>query len=279
MVTPALPLLAVGTNGDVAFGQTQLMGDITDWYAEQLVPGADGLPAAAMFNGAEVPLVRFDETFHRSPRSRSWGSEGGSQTITRFTTADGRWITSVEGREVSGPDDVAEGETAINLLGDWVVPEDQDGDGLLSAISFDYAGLDLSNMPGAIDRYTRATDVAQFAEATRDLVAYSLNLVAGDKNGGRVVLGVPGRPVPAYLDRGPDGAWIDGADPEPAARRHPLRRVHHPDRRRAGRHEPGRRSLPLRDRLGRVPAQPRTPSRASSSARTTTPAALPSTAA
>lgn len=212
MVTPALPLLAVGTNGDVAFGQTQLMGDITDWYAEQLVPGADGLPAAAIFNGAEVPLVRFDETFQIAAIALL-GSEGGSQTITRFTTADGRWITSVEGREVSGPDDVAEGETAINLLGDWVVPEDQDGDGLLSAISFDYAGLDLSNMPGAIDRYTRATDVAQFAEATRDLVAYSLNLVAGDKNGGVLYSAYQAVPCRRYLDRGPDGAWIDGADP------------------------------------------------------------------
>ena len=46
---PGMPYMAVGTNGDVAWSQTQLLGDQTDWFQEQVQLGADGLldPTAA----------------------------------------------------------------------------------------------------------------------------------------------------------------------------------------------------------------------------------------
>jgi hypothetical protein len=39
-----LPATAMGTNGRVAWGFTQLGGDITDWYREELVLDASGRP-------------------------------------------------------------------------------------------------------------------------------------------------------------------------------------------------------------------------------------------
>src|SRR5690606_38492727 len=119
-------------------------------------------------------------------------------------------ITSIEGEEVSGPD---ANPAAVLMMGDWIVPGDTDGDGRVTAISFDYAGLDLSNMPRGIDTYANAEDVDAFAEATRDLVAYSLNLVAADANGSIFYTGFQAVPFRTYLDRNPDGSWAEGAEP------------------------------------------------------------------
>jgi penicillin amidase len=212
MITPAMPLLSTGTNGQLAFGQTQIMGDITDWYTEQLVLDANGAPLASKFKGEDQPLQAFSETF-TTASIPLLGSAAQTVTVTRYTTFDGRWITSVEGRPVGGPDEAGDGETAINLLGDWVVPADLDQDGLVTAVSFDYAGLDLSNMASTIDRYTKAENVDDFATATHDLVAYSLNLVAADASGRILYTGFQAIPCREYLDRDDQGVWIDGADP------------------------------------------------------------------
>ncbi|HMV68533.1 MAG TPA: penicillin acylase family protein, partial [Myxococcota bacterium] len=212
MITPAMPLLSTGTNGHLAFGQTQLMGDITDWYREQLTLDAEGAPATSRFQGADRPLQTFDESFDIASVPLL-GSVAGTVIYRRYTTFDGRWITSIEGRPLSGPDEVEDGETAVNLLGDWVAPGDQDGDGVVTAISFDYAGLDLSDMASTIDRYTRAEDVDAFATAVHDLVAYSLNLVAADDSGRIFYTGFQAVPCRGYLDRDGRGVWIDGADP------------------------------------------------------------------
>lgn len=212
MMTPAMPLISTGTNGKIAFGQTQLMGDITDWYREEITLDANGAPASARFQGNDVALVPHTETFDIASVPLL-GSAAGTLSIVRYTTADGRWITSVEGRPVGGPDEAGEGETAINLLGDWLVPGDADGDGTITAVSFDYAGLDLSNMAATLDRYTKAQNLDQFETATHDLVAYSLNLVAADDQGGVFYTGFQAVPCRTYLDRNPDGTWADGADP------------------------------------------------------------------
>jgi penicillin amidase len=212
MMTPAMPLMSTGTNGDIAFGQTQLIGDITDWYREVLTLDAQGAPATALFQGESIPLVATAESFDVA-NIPLLGSVGGATAITRYTTADGRWITSIEGAAVSGPQDAGPGQTAVNLMGDWVIPSDTDGDGLITAVSFDYAGLSLSNMAGTIDRYNRATDVEGFAEATRDLVAYSLNLVAADKSGSILYTGFQATPCRDYLERDAEGVWTVGSDP------------------------------------------------------------------
>src|SRR4029079_17880317 len=51
LVFPGMPVMAVGTNGQVGWSQTQLMGDITDWYREELQLDANGKPGASLFQG------------------------------------------------------------------------------------------------------------------------------------------------------------------------------------------------------------------------------------
>jgi penicillin amidase len=212
MMTPAMPLMSTGTNGDIAFGQTQLFGDITDWYAEELQLDDAGAPKASKFQGAWRDLLPTPESFEVA-NIPVLGSVGGTTLLTRYTTFDGRWITSVEGTAVAGPEAAGPGQTAINLLGDWVIPSDVDGDGRITAVSFDYAGLDLSNMAATIDRYNRASDVTSFAEATRDLVAYSLNLVAADKEGRILYTAFQATPCRDYLERDAESVWTEGSDP------------------------------------------------------------------
>ncbi len=213
-MTPALPLLATGTNGDIAFGQTQIMGDITDWYREEITLGADGLPASTLFKGAQQPVVPASETVDVAVIPPPLGDgKGGPFTFTRYTTFDGRWITSIEGDVVGSYDDGEAHADAVLLAGDWIKPRDTDGDGAVTAVSFDYTGLTLSNMPRVIDSYTKATDIDSFKEATSSLVAYSLNLVAADKEGNIFYTGFQAVPCRDYLDRDPDGDWAEGADP------------------------------------------------------------------
>ncbi|MCB9679952.1 MAG: penicillin acylase family protein [Alphaproteobacteria bacterium] len=213
MMTPAMPLISTGTNGHLAFGQTQLIGDITDWYSEELVLDGDGLPTASRFDGGERDLVAVEERIEIGDVPPPLGSGAGTFTFTRYTTFDGRWITSIEGDALADPEDAPEGQGAVMLLGDWVSPRDVDGDGVISAVSFDYAGLDLSTMPVVIDAYAKADSIDAFAEATHDLVAYSLNLVVGDDQGDIYYSGYQATPCRDYLERDGDGVWTEGSDP------------------------------------------------------------------
>lgn len=208
---PGLPVMAVGTNGRVAWSQTQIMGDITDWYAEELTLDTSGAPASSLFRGEHQPLIPFEETYEIADVPLL-DSVGRTESWTRWTTFDGRWITNIEGRSASADEVLAEGETLVALLGDFVVPGDTDGDGVVSAISFDYAGLD-ANMIGAVDAFGHADDVSDFHQASRDLVAFSQNLVVADADGS--VGYVPFQAVPCRLGlpRDAQGRWADGADP------------------------------------------------------------------
>ncbi len=208
---PGLPVMAVGTNGDVAWSQTQIMGDITDWFAEELTLDASGAPAATLFQGEWKDVIAHEEVYDIADVPLL-DSVGRTESHTRWTTFDGRWITSIEGRSASADEVLADGETLVNLLGDTVVPGDTDGDGVISAISFDYAGLD-ANMIGAVDAFGHAASVDEFRDATRDLVAFSQNLVASDVDGS--VLYAPFQAIPCRgeLARDGDGRWAVGADP------------------------------------------------------------------
>ena len=209
---PGMPLMAVGTNGLVAWNQTQLMGDITDWYREELILGEDGLPAATRFQGREEPVVSTMETWVVA-NVPLLGSEGRIETWARYTTFDGRWIAEIEGRSASADETLAPGEGLVNLGGSYVVPGDLDGDGVITALAFDYVGLDGGNPLAALNAMGHAGDVAELAEATRGLVAYSQNIVAADIHGD--VLYTPYQAVPCrdQLPRGADGGWEDGANP------------------------------------------------------------------
>ncbi|MAC27394.1 MAG: hypothetical protein CMH59_13095 [Myxococcales bacterium] len=209
---PGLPIMAVGTNGDVAWNQTQFFGDITDWYAEELLLDADGAPRATRFRGEERALVAVDEVYEIADVP-ALGSVGRTETLTRYETFDGRLITAIEGREVAGPDAAGEGETAVNLLGDWVVPEDTDEDGVVRAFSFDYTALDGPNQPATLEAWGRAETVEEMREGATALVAYSQNVVAADATGSVLYLPYQVMPCRAHLERDADGRWVPGAHP------------------------------------------------------------------
>ena len=211
-VLPGLPTLAVGTNGKVAWSQTQLFGDITDWYAEELELDADGAPIASRFQGASQPLVVTPETYEVASVPLL-GSIGRTETWDRYATFDGRLITDIEGREASPDETLAAGETLVNVSGAWVVPADIDGDGVVSAVSVDHTAFDEGNILAASDGFGRADDVYAFQEETKRLVAYSQNMVAADADGHVLYTGYQAVPLRDYLPRDADGRWLPGADP------------------------------------------------------------------
>ncbi len=209
---PGLPILAVGTNGEVAWGQTQLMGDITDWYREELVLGADGAPSHSLFQGQAQPLVARVES-HVVADVPVLGSVGRTETWTRYETFDGRFLTAVEGVEVEDDHVPAQGEAIVRFPGQAVIPSDVDGDGTITAISFDYAAFSDANILLGVDGFGHASDVHELREATRHLVAYSQNIGASDSSGSVLYTGYQAVPCRGYLPRAPDGSFLEGADP------------------------------------------------------------------
>ncbi|MDP2305548.1 MAG: penicillin acylase family protein [Pseudomonadota bacterium] len=204
---PGLPIMAVGTNGDVAWSQTQLMGDITDWYTEQVQLGSDGLPAATYFQGVWQPVASVTEG-HTIADVPLLGSVGRTYSWARFTTFDGRWIAEIEGvaAEMDAPG-------AVVFPGGAVIPGDTDGDGIVSAVSFDYTAFSDGNLLNAVDRFGHSETVEEVREATRYLVAYSQNIGVTDSTGSVLYTGYQAVPCRGYLPRGEDGRWIEGANP------------------------------------------------------------------
>ena len=169
-----LPATAMGTNGRVAWGFTQLGGDITDWYREELVLDAAGRPTATRFRGETRPLTVTEETITVA-NVPALMSVGRTERWSRYVTFDGRWINQIEGRRVMPTDPVVPGEVRVQLLGDVVVPGDTDGDGVITAVSFDDVGLDGGNAFRAYDGYGKARNVREFREASRSMLATSMD--------------------------------------------------------------------------------------------------------
>lgn len=209
---PGMPHMAVGTNGDIAWSQTQLMGDVTDWYAEELQLDADGAPSGTLFQGTWEDVVAWEESIEVADVP-VLGSEGRTETLTRYTTFDGRWITEIEGTVVDDDYSPQPGETVVDFGDHYIVPGDTDGDGVISALSFDYAGLDGANIIQALDHFGHAESVEDFRQATAGLVAYSQNFTVADSAGSVLYTGYQAVPCREYLPRNDDGTWADGADP------------------------------------------------------------------
>jgi penicillin amidase len=209
---PGVPDMAVGTNGRVGWSQTQLMGDITDWYREELELDDAGLPVASRFDGASQPLIAVDETYTVA-NVPILGSVGRTETWTRWTTFDGRWIADIEGRDATADEVLADGESLVNMGGKLVVPQDLDGDGIITGVSFDYTGLDDGNLLRATNAFGHAGTVEEFDDATRALQAYSQNMAVADSTGSILYTGYQPVPCRGYLERDGDGRWTDGSDP------------------------------------------------------------------
>lgn len=214
MVIPGIPYVALGTNGHVAWGFTQLFGDVTDWYAEEIQLDDDGLPAATFFDGEWRDLQAFDETYEIA-EVPFLNSDEDTLVKTRWETFDGRWLIDVEGTPVSGPDDeaIGEGQSAIRTFSGWVVPEDVDGSGAITAISMTYAGHQMTDVMGAFKNMGASADVADFRESLRGMLASSFNYVASDSAGDIFYMAFQGTPCRSYLPREADGRFAEGADP------------------------------------------------------------------
>lgn len=218
LMIPGLPLMAVGTNGGVAWSQTQLVGDITDWYRDQVVLDKDGKPVATRFmeNGKLVdkPLKVIEEALVVADVP-ALGSKGRTEKWLRYVTWDGRWLTDFEGPSVSpGKYQPKAGETVTAIVGGFVVPQDVDKDGVVEGIAFDFTGLDKPAIITAVDGFGHSADVWQLRDFTRKLVAYSQNIVAADSQGNVLYTGYQAVPCRANLPKDDKGWWKKGADPK-----------------------------------------------------------------
>ncbi len=212
LVIPGMPLMPIGTNGKVAWSQTQLTEDVTDWYSERLKLDDAGAPAAVLFQGEWKPLTRVDERYVIADIPL-FGSVGRTESWPRYVTQDGRLLADFEGRSVSATDPLNPGETRVSTASGFVVPADLDGDGVIYAISFDYGGFDPGSVLTAQDALGRANDVVEFRDATRGLVAYSQNFAVADGDGNILYTSYQAVPCRGYLARNTDGTWADGSDP------------------------------------------------------------------
>jgi penicillin amidase len=212
MTIVGIPVLAVGTNGRVAWSTTQLSGDVTDWYAEQVQLGADGLPSATRWNDGWQPLVPVPETFVVADVP-ALGSVGRTETWTRWTLFDGRWLSDVEGRVLGEGEEPGPGEAVADFAGTRIVPGDIDGDGVITGVSFDFGGLDPGNLLAMYDAFAHADDVDDIAIQSRAAQALSQNLIAADHTGSILYTGYQMTPCRTAL-RAPAGGWLDGADPQ-----------------------------------------------------------------
>jgi penicillin amidase len=210
LLLTGLPVMAVGTNGRVAYSQVNPVFDITDWYREEIQLDDNGAPQASQFKGEWQPLVAVNEEYVIA-NVPALQSEGRTETWTRWTTFDGRWIVGIEGRPAMG--EAGEGETIVNMQGQLIIPADMDDDGVITAISFDYAAFDSTNYVETLDNLTFADNVEEYREATRGLVGSALFSAVGDHKGDVLFSSYQAVPCRGYLDRDENGHWLPGANP------------------------------------------------------------------
>ncbi len=206
------PVMMAGTNGDTAWSGVNPGMDITDWYREELQLDASGKPKASFFLGEWHDLVATGERYVIADIPLL-DSVGGAEEWTSWQTFDGRRISSVEGRPAAGPDDAGPGESVINLLGDLVVPADIDGDGVVTAISFDHVAFDATRWGDNLYELGHAKTVEDINEATRGFVGGGLFTLAADGTGSVLFSSYQAVPCRGYLPRGDDNVFLAGADP------------------------------------------------------------------
>ncbi len=207
------PGIATGTNGRVAWGGTNFVTDVTDTYSEEIVLDADGAPVSSMFGGEERPLTQVDEVYEVRGVAALESVER-TLNLARWMTFDGRMITSIEGREASEGEAVGDGETLVNMMGDWIVPMDMNDDGVISALSFYYAPFAGGSLLRAVKGFEDAENVEDFRQSMRNVIGFGLNFSAADVDGNVVYTGYHAMPCRTYLPRDAGtGRFEPGADP------------------------------------------------------------------
>lgn len=200
---PGTPALGLGTNGQVAWSHTWLGIDVNDWYREVIVLDDDGRPTATMFQGSEVPLVAVTETFIVDALT-----DAKTINIVRYETGDGRLMYSMEGTGASDDD-----PAAVNVGGDWIIPSDIDGDGVITAISSIYNGFFEEDMLQHVVGWNKAANVDEWA-AHHANTSYGQSFTVGDTQGN--VMYSSYQPVACrnYLPRDENNVPIPGANPQ-----------------------------------------------------------------
>ncbi|MCB9603434.1 MAG: penicillin acylase family protein [Sandaracinus sp.] len=202
-----IPPMAVGTNGRIAWSQTYLRGDVTDWYGEEIVLEG-GVPTATVVDGSNMAIRRVSESYVVKDVP-ALDSVGRTETWDRYETFDGRAIVAIEGTPA-----MADTPGAINVSGEYVVPGDVDGSGSVTGISFDFAAFDVSNVLTALQGFNDSDTVSDFRASTRRLVTYAQNLVAADIEGDVYYGSYNAIPTREYLPRDETTrVFEDGADP------------------------------------------------------------------
>jgi len=205
---PGLPMMGVGTNGRVAWSQTYLYGDITDFYALPVQLNAAGEPAT--YGADATALNEVEESY---AIAAVLGAEARTETWSRWTTANDLWLADIEGTLLESADD-ANGQTVVTMQGDLIVPGDTNGDGEITGIFFDYVAFDPGNTITAVEQFAQADNIDEFREATRGLVGYAGNFVAADADGN--ILYTSYNATPCRLPLGEFGngeAWDPALDP------------------------------------------------------------------
>lgn len=213
LVIPGFFIMPVGTNGNVAWSQTQLSADITDWYQEQVQLDANGLPVATLFQGTMRPVQAAPEAYVIRDVP-ALGSHGRTETWPRWVLFDGRFLAEVEGRAATRDTQLSPGESLVYTMSGLVVPGDVDGDGVVSGISFDYSAFDIGRLLDAPDGFGQSANVEEFRQQTRKVIAYSQNFAVGDSHGGILYSCYHAVPCRGYLDRLPSGEFAPGANPQ-----------------------------------------------------------------
>jgi len=205
------PVLIGGTNGKVAFGGVNPVVDITDWYREEIRFAADGETLESYFQGQWKPLQVVEEVYEVATVALL-ESVGRTARVKRYMTFDGRWLTTIEGRPLAADEEPAAGEKVVEMLAKRIVAGDTDGDDKITAISFDYVGLDVTKWPEALFELGMASNVEEARQATKGFVGSALFMSVIDDAGNAMFTSYQAVPCRGYLPR-TDGVFALGADP------------------------------------------------------------------
>lgn len=212
-----LPMVGAGTNGDVAWSNTYLYGDITDYYREEITLDAAGKPKSSRFGKETKPLKAVDEVYDIA-KIDFLQSAGGKQTWTRWELFDGRRLVGIEGRpatdeERAGTTKLGSGESIVAMLGQFIVPKDMNNDGIITGISMDLTTLDVGDTAGAVWDMSHSDTVDNFRAAGKRLVGWAQNMMATDNKGNILYTGYNATPCRQYLERTKSGGFAADADP------------------------------------------------------------------
>jgi penicillin amidase len=208
LTVPGAPIVGLGHNGAVAWSHTNQTSDINDYYADVIVLGDDGRPAATLFGSEEIPVVEIPEVYTSSD---ALGSAAGDYPISRWTTGQGRPIFSLEGTEVASAEDDA---AAVNIFGKWIVAGDMDGDGTISAISAAATHYFEEHMIHNVLGWGTSKNVDEWGSHLEGMTSYSQHFVAADTGGNILYAGFQAMPCRGYLPRDSEGQPLDGAHPK-----------------------------------------------------------------